>query len=96
MLPIKNKAVIGKALTRFNGVDLQRENELGVTVLKQSQYIKNIEIFCFKKHLSFEDFRVIRAKHAYIAFSMVPDTFIYNTFLAQITKERQKMELKYL
>lgn len=43
----KRKAVFGNNGTRFNGVELKRDNLAGVIVLKQSQCIKKIGKFIF-------------------------------------------------
>lgn len=47
--PNKRKIVIGNKITRFNGVELERENHVVVITVNQSQYIKKMENIVLKK-----------------------------------------------
>lgn len=84
--PSKGKETISSTAVRFNGVELQLSKN-GI-VMKQENYINEIDKGKFRLKLSFEQFRSIRAKYAYAAFSTAPIALIHVALLAQYTESR--------
>lgn len=78
--PSKSTTVIGKKKIRFNGVDISRVN-CGIQI-EQAIYFAEFNKEAPKKDMRFKEFRSIRAKYAYEAYSTTPNVLIYVAILA--------------
>ena len=84
--PNKGSSKVGSSKTRFNGVDISRFED--GFVLDQVQYMSDFIDQVPSKSLTFDEFRSLRAKYAYAAYSSAPDILVYVAVLAQYTHTR--------
>ena len=84
--PSKGRTPIETEPVRYNGIDLHKIPH-GYQ-MDQRTYISEIPPISSKEDMSFEQFRSVRAKFAYAAYSTTPDVLVYVAHLAQYTEDR--------
>ena len=90
--PNKGRKKISEEFVRFNGIEILR-CEAGYQ-LSQVSYVKDIPMIPKDDDLSFEDFRSIRAKYAYLAYSTMPDILVIVSKLSQVTNDIYESDRK--
>ena len=90
--PNKGRKKISNEFVRFNGIEISRCEAR--YQLRQVSYVKNIPNIPKDEILSFEDFRSIRAKYAYLAYSTMPDILVIVAKLSQATSDVYEKDRK--
>ncbi len=84
--PNKGATSVGKEPVRFNGIDITSDN--GTISIAQKDYLESIPKIPSKTSVSFEEFRSIRQKMAYAAYSTCPDALVFVARLSQFTESK--------
>ncbi len=83
MFPNSGRTMIGIQRVRFNGLKIRTTTD-GIFA-EQYYYVKGLREKIGNKSMTFEDFRSLRQKLAYVAYSSMPDILVFCSKMAQYT-----------
>eukprot|EP00171_Calliarthron_tuberculosum_P023256 IDg23256t1 len=84
LFPNKGRSSAETEELKFNGVNVKLTP--GTVVVQQRKYLEQISKTQKSRTPPFEEFRSVRAKYAYAAYSTMPDILIFVARLSQVTK----------
>ena len=84
--PSRGRVEIQEDPIPFNGIEVSKMS--GCIIITQKKMIQECPRVGMRENLNFAEFRSLRAKLAYIAFSTAPDVLVFVAKLAQITEKQ--------